>query len=178
MPEAERHWAYLPLAPGMLPEVKDQQWVQVRSIAFVLARLEKEGIKPSPRRGPPYHRSSGFITLDLIGLPPSPAEVDAFVSDESSISTPASVTRLLASEHFGRSDGGGTGWTRAATPTPTAMRKTPASQRLLPELGSQKLVNADMPMDRFAVEQIAGDLLPGSDAPPATRHRLSPPNSG
>ena len=49
MPEAERHWAYLPLAPGMLPEVKDEQWVRNPIDRFVLARLEKEGIKPSQR---------------------------------------------------------------------------------------------------------------------------------
>ena len=96
---AERHWAYLPLAPGMLPEVKDEEWVRIPIDRFVLARLEKEEIKPSPRAD--LHVLIKRLYYDLIGLPPSPAEVDAFVNDDSADAYAALVKRLLASEHFG-----------------------------------------------------------------------------
>ena len=158
MPEAERHWAYLPLAPGMLPEVKDQQWVRNPIDRFVLARLEKEGIKPSPRAD--LHILIKRLYYDLIGLPPSPAEVDAFVSDESSDAYAALVKRLLASEHFG--ERWGRHWLDKGryADSDGYEKDNPRPNAWYYRSWVLKAVNADMPMDQFAIEQIAGDLLP------------------
>ena len=158
MPEAERHWAYLPLAPGMLPEVKDEQWVRNPIDRFVLARLEKEGIKPSPRAD--LHILIKRLYYDLIGLPPSPAEVDAFVSDESSDAYAALVKRLLASEHFG--ERWGRHWLDKGryADSDGYEKDNPRPNAWYYRSWVLKAVNADMPMDQFAIEQIAGDLLP------------------
>jgi len=158
MPEAERHWAYLPLAPGMLPEVKDEQWVRNPIDRFVLARLQKEGIKPSPRAD--LHILIKRLYYDLIGLPPSPAEVDAFVSDESSDAYAALVKRLLASEHFG--ERWGRHWLDKGryADSDGYEKDNPRPNAWYYRSWVLKAVNADMPMDQFAIEQIAGDLLP------------------
>ncbi|MED5199950.1 MAG: DUF1549 domain-containing protein, partial [Gemmatimonadota bacterium] len=165
--EFEQHWAYLPLAPGMLPEVKDAQWVRNPIDRFVLARLEKEGIKPSPRAD--LHILIKRLYYDLIGLPPSPAEVDAFVSDESSDAYAALVKRLLASEHFG--ERWGRHWLDKGryADSDGYEKDNPRPNAWYYRSWVLKAVNADMPMDQFAIEQIAGDLLPEA----APRQRLA-----
>ena len=156
--EFERHWAYLPLATGMLPEVKDEQWVRNPIDRFVLARLEKEEIKPSPRAD--LHILIKRLYYDLIGLPPSPAEVDAFVNDESSDAYAALVKRLLASEHFG--ERWGRHWLDKGryADSDGYEKDNPRPNAWYYRNWVLKAVNADMPMDQFAIEQIAGDLLP------------------
>ena len=145
MPEADRHWAYLPLAPGMLPEVKDEQWVRNTIDRFVLARLEKEGIKPSPRAD--LHILIKRLYYDLIGLPPSPAEVDAFVSDQSSDAYAALVKRLLASEHFG--ERWGRHWLDKGryADSDGYEKDNPRPNAWYYRSWVLKAVNADMPMD-------------------------------
>ena len=154
----ERHWAYLPLVGGTLPVVKDKQWGRNPIDRFVLARLEKEDIKPSPRAAP--HILIKRLYYDLIGLPPSPAEVDAFVSDESSGAYAALVKRLLASEHFG--ERWGRHWLDKAryADSDGYEKDNPRPNAWHYRSWVLKAVNADMPMDQFAIEQIAGDLLP------------------
>ncbi len=158
--EFEQHWAYLPLSSSKLPEVNDAQWVRNPIDRFVLARLEKQEIQPSPRAE--RHTLIKRVYYDLIGLPPTPAEIDAFVGDDSPDAYAALVKRLLASEHFG--ERWGRHWLdKARYADSDGYEKDNAR----PNAWNYRdwvldAVNADMPMDRFTIEQIAGDLLPGA----------------
>ncbi len=154
------HWAYQPVRCPAVPAVKDAGKVRDAIDAFVLARLEKEGIAPSPEadRNTLLRR----VTLDLTGLPPTPDEVDAFVNDRGPGAYEKVVDRLLASPHYGER------WARhwldlaryadsdgyeKDTGRPHAWRYR---QWVIDAL------NRDLPYDQFAVEQLAGDLLPGA----------------
>ena len=156
--EFEQHWAYHPLSSEKLPDVEDGQWVRNPIDRFVLARLEKKGIKPSPRAE--RHTLIKRLYYDLIGLPPTPAEVDAFVRDDSPGAYAALVNRLLASKHFG--ERWGRHWLdKARYADSDGYEKDKArGDAWFYRNWVLKAVNADMPMDQFAIEQIAGDLLP------------------
>jgi hypothetical protein len=126
---------------------------------FVLARLEKEGLKPSPEadRVTLLRR----LSLDLIGLPPTPEEVDAFLAD----TTPRRLREGWSTACWPRrttaSAGAGTGSTPPATPTPTATRRTSRASSGSTATGSS--TPQPRPALRpFIIEQIAGDLLPGA----------------
>src|SRR5687768_16815902 len=96
---AQAHWAYrAPLRPAE-PTVADEPWVRNPIDRFVLARLEAEGLKPAPEaeRAILIRR----LSLDLIGLPPTPEEVEAFAADPAPDAYERLVDRLLASLHFG-----------------------------------------------------------------------------
>ena len=170
--EAERsepeHWAYrVPSRPG-LPEVKAGGWVRSPIDRFVLARLEKEGLTPSPQA--PLETLVRRVSLDLVGLPPSPQEVDAVLADASRDGHDAAyerlVDRLLASPHYGE---------RWARPWLDLARYADSHgfEKDLPRVMWKyrdwviDALNRDMPFDRFTVEQIAGDMLPD-----ATREQI------
>src|SRR2546425_180120 len=93
------HWAFVPPARSRLPKTKLKGWARNGIDYFILARLEKEGLKPAAeaRRETLIRR----VTLDLTGLPPTPAEVDAFVRDRSANAYEKLVDRLLESPRFG-----------------------------------------------------------------------------
>jgi mono/diheme cytochrome c family protein len=152
------HWAFQPLARPALPAVKKNAWVRTPIDRFVLARLEKEGIAPSPEadRVTLLRR----LSLDLTGLPPTPEEVDAFLADTRSDAYERQVDRLLDSPHYG--ERWARHWLDAAryadsdgyekdTGRPYAWR---FRQWVIEAL------NRDLPFDRFTIEQLAGDLLP------------------
>ncbi len=115
------HWAFVAPQRPAVPDVKNAAWCATPVDAFVLARLEQAGLEPSPQaeRVNLLRR----LSLDLIGLPPSVEEVDAFLADGSPDAYARQVERLLASPHYGERWGAG-GSTRPAMPTRTAMRKT------------------------------------------------------
>src|SRR6266700_4142898 len=95
----QTHWAYdAPKRPA-LPAVKEKSWPKNEIDHFVLARLEKEGLKPSPEADKPtlIRRAS----LDLTGLPPTPEEIDSFLADGSPGAYERLIDRLLASPHYG-----------------------------------------------------------------------------
>jgi len=96
---AVKHWAFIPPQRPTPPKVSRKTWPRNPIDAFVLARLEKEGLTPSPEadRTTLLRR----LSLDLIGLPPAPAEVDAFLADRSRNAYEKQVERLLASPHYG-----------------------------------------------------------------------------
>jgi mono/diheme cytochrome c family protein len=98
-PESTKHWAFVAPVRAPFPEVKQKDWPRNAIDRFILARLEQEKIKPSPEadRVTLIRRAS----LDLTGLPPTPEEVDAFVSDVRADAYERVVDRLLASPHFG-----------------------------------------------------------------------------
>ena len=155
--EYQEHWAYLPPEKGPLPEVKDLSWPKNEIDRFVLARLEREGLAPSPvaKRETLIRRAS----LDLTGLPPSPEEVDTFISDESPGAYEKVVDRLLASSRYGERmvwD-----WLDAARYADSNGYQNDPERGMWPWRDWViKAFNDNMPYDRFSIQQIAGDLLP------------------
>jgi mono/diheme cytochrome c family protein len=152
-----RHWAYRKPAQPALPALKDAQWPKNPIDHFVLARLEKEGLRPSPEadRATLIRR----VTLDLTGLPPMPAEVDAFLADRSADAYDKLVDRLLASPQFGPR------WARPWLDLAHYADSHGFQRDDLRDLWAYRdwviqALNRDMPFDRFTIEQLAGDLLP------------------
>ncbi|HZO88995.1 MAG TPA: PSD1 and planctomycete cytochrome C domain-containing protein [Chthonomonadaceae bacterium] len=152
------HWAFIAPHRPSLPKVKQAKWVQNPIDAFILARLEKEGLTPAP----PADRYTLLrrVSLDLIGLPPTPQEVDAFIQDTSPNAYEKVVDRLLASPHYGEK------WARMWMDLARyADSAGYGSDPLRPNLWPYRdwVINAfnrNLPYDRFTIEQIAGDLLP------------------
>lgn len=163
----EPHWAYVPLPAQIpIPAVRNAAWARNPIDRFVLARLEREGLRPSP----PTDKVLWLrrVSLDLIGIPPSPQEVDAFVADKSPDAYAHVVDRLLASPHFGE---------RMALPWLDVARYADSygyqSDQLCPTWPYRDWVvqafNANMPYDQFLTWQLAGDLLPN----PTREQRLA-----
>src|SRR5262245_21027441 len=152
------HWAFRAPKRPALPAVKNMAWVRNDIDRFVLARLEKEGLSPSPEadRATLIRR----LRLDLTGLPPTPAEVDAFLSDRRPDAYERLVDRLLASPHYGER------WARhwldvaryADSDGYEQDTGRPFAWRWRDWLIGA--LNRDLPYDEFVIEQLAGDLLP------------------
>jgi hypothetical protein len=153
------HWAYRKPVRPALPAVKDMRWPRNGIDVFVLHRLEKEGLVPSAEADRPtlIRRAS----LDLIGLPPTIAEVDEFVNDKSPDAYEKVIERLLASPRYG--ERWARPWLDAARYADTNgyEKDRPRSIWLWRDWVVRAL-NADMPFDQFTIEQLAGDLLPGA----------------
>merc|ERR1711969_500575 len=97
--EDGRHWAYTAPVRPPAPNVRDDAWPTTPIDRFMLARLESQGLRPSPQAD--RARLLRRVSLDLTGLPPTPAEVDAFVADQSPDAWSKVVDRLLAAPGFG-----------------------------------------------------------------------------
>ncbi len=157
--EWQKHWSFIAPVRPPLPVVKHTAWPRNGIDHFVLARLEQEGLAPSPEadRVTLLRR----VSLDLTGLPPTPAEVDAFLGDASSVAYENAVDRLLRSprygEHLARH------WLDAARYADTNGYQTDG-ERTMWRWRDWVIdaFNANMPFDCFTIEQIAGDLLPGA----------------
>jgi mono/diheme cytochrome c family protein len=151
------HWAYLKPVRPPVPNVKNSAWVRNPIDAFVLSRLEKEGLTPSPDAS--KETLVRRLYLDLIGLPPSPSQTAAFVNDARPDSYERLVDQLLASLQYGE---------RMATPWLDLARYGDSNgyerdyQRVAWPYRDWvvKAFNENKPFDQFTVEQIAGDLLP------------------
>jgi mono/diheme cytochrome c family protein len=152
----QKHWAFMTPTRPSLPPVKNPDWTRNGIDHFVLARLEKEGLTPS--READRTTLIRRVTLDLTGLPPTPAEVDAFLADTGPDAYERLVDRLLASPGYGE---------RMAIPWLDAARY--ADTNGYQSDGNRTMwrwrdwvieaLNANMPFDQFTVEQLAGDLL-------------------
>jgi hypothetical protein len=153
----QKHWSWIPPKRPPLPEVKNAAWTRNPIDHFVLARLEREGLSPSPEAG----RTALIrrVTLDLTGLPPTPAEVDAFVNDRSPNAYEKVVDRLLASPRYGERMAAR--WLDVARYADTNGYQTDA-ERFMWRWRDWVIeaFNRNMPFDQFTVEQLAGDLLP------------------
>ena len=166
-----RHWAYVKPERPPLPEVRNGAWVRNPIDAFILARLEKEGLTPSPEA--PRETLLRRLSLDLVGLPPTVAEIDAFVADTSPDAYEKAVDRLLASPHYGE---------RWARPWLDLARYADSNgyekDRLRVAWKYRDWVidalNKDMSFRDFTIQQIAGDMLQGRDRRPEDRHGLPP----
>lgn len=158
----EQHWAYIKPIRPQPPAVANSGWIRNPIDAFVLARLEKEGLAPSPEAS--KEQVLRRLTLDLIGLPPTLAEVDAFLADTAPEAYEKVVDRLLASPQYGE---------RWAQPWLDAARYADSNgftndrQRTIWPYRDWVInaINSDMPFDQFTIEQIAGDLLPNTTVP-------------
>jgi hypothetical protein len=155
----QSHWSFIaPVRPAE-PKVQNRAWVRNPIDNFILARLEKEGLKPSPEtdRGQLLRR----VSFDLTGLPPTLAELDAFLADRSPDAYEKAVDRLLASPRYGERMA--VEWLDAARYADTHGYQTDPAKEMWPWRDWViNAFNANMPYNRFTVEQLAGDLLPNA----------------
>jgi hypothetical protein len=155
----EEHWAYVQPRKQPPPEIRNRSWPRNPIDWFVLARLEKEGLNPASEAD----RASLIrrVSLDLTGLPPSIAEVDAFLNDQSPTAYEKVVDRLLASPHYGEHQA--LPWLDLARYADTNGYEKDERRIIWPYRDWViDAFNRDLPFDEFTIEQLAGDLLPGS----------------
>ena len=155
--EIKKHWAYIaPLRPA-LPPVSKKDWVRTPVDRFVLARLDQESLAPSPEadRAALLRR----VSLDLIGLPPTAAEVDSYLADKSKNAYEKQVDRLLRSPHYG--ERWGRHWLDAARYADSdGFEKDKQRSVWFYRDYVINALNRDLPYNQFLIEQLAGDLLP------------------
>jgi len=158
------HWAFAPPKQPALSAVKNKEWPRNGIDHFVLARLEKEGMKPSsPAEKLTLVRR---VYLDLIGLPPTPAEADAFVKNEADDAYEKLVDKLLANPAYGEL--WARRWLDLARYADTNGYEKDRQRSIWPYRDWViDAINKDMPFDQFTIEQLAGDML--KDAMPQQR---------
>ncbi len=157
-----KHWSYQTVKRPEIPKVKNAAWVRTPIDSFILARLEKAGIAPPPSAD--KRTLLRRVTLDLIGLPPTPEEQDAFLNDPAPDAYERLVDRLLASKEYGER------WARKWLDVARYAESNgyerdggkPSAWRYRDYVINA--FNADKPYDRFITEQLAGDEMPGSNA--------------
>jgi hypothetical protein len=154
-----RHWAFQKPRRPALPAVTDRRW-PINSIDFfVLARLEAEGLRPSPEAS--REALIRRLTLDLTGLPPTPQEVDAFVADAAPDAYEKVVERLLASPHNGERMAWD--WLDAARYADSNGYQGDGERTMWPWRDwVVAALNRNLPFEQFTLWQLAGDLLPGA----------------
>ena len=158
-PAEEGHWAYRAPERPRVPRVADTAWPRTGIDAFILARLEREGLTPSREADKAVLLRR--VSLDLVGLPPTPAEIDRFVADTHPDAYERVVDRLLASPHYGER------WARPWLDLARYADSNGYEKDRLRTMWKYRdwviaALNADMPFDQFTIEQIAGDMLPGA----------------
>jgi uncharacterized membrane protein/mono/diheme cytochrome c family protein len=153
------HWAYVKPKRPEQPKVSDESWCRNPIDYFVMARLDKEGMKPSPEAD--KTTLIRRLSLDLIGLPPTPEEVDAFVNDNDPKAYDKLVNRLLSSPHYG--ERWGRHWLDIARYADTNGYEKDNPRVIWPYRDWViNALNRDMTFDQFIVDQVAGDMLPGA----------------
>lgn len=155
----DTHWAYTPPMRPDLPAVDKADWGRNPIDRFILARLEREGLKPSPEADKATLLRR--VTYDLTGLPPTPSELDAFLADRSPDAYERRVDALLQSPRYGERMA--MPWLDAARYADTHGYHIDSHRGMWPwrdwVIGA---FNRNLPFDQFAIEQIAGDLLPNA----------------
>jgi hypothetical protein len=163
---AKRFWSFQPVRDPAPPAVKERAWPANPIDRFLLARLEERGMRPAPEAN--RRTLIRRVTFDLTGLPPTPAEIDAFLTDRSPEAWNKVIDRLLSSPHYG--ERWGRHWLDVARYADTSGCN---SDFPLPDVWRYRnyvidAFNKDTPFDQFVREQVAGDLLPASST--AQRH--------
>lgn len=155
--EYQPHWSYIPPSRPPLPAVKNAAWVRNPIDAFVLAKLEENGLQPAPEAD--RRTLARRLSLDLTGLPPAPEVVETFVNDAAPDAYEKLVDQLLQSDRWGEHRG--RYWLDAARYADTHgihfdnFREIWAYRDWVIDA-----LNRNLPFDQFTVEQLAGDLLP------------------
>ena len=157
--EEKKHWAFQPVQRPALPEVQAAAWPRNGIDRFILARLEKDRISPSPEadRATLVRR----VSLDLTGLPPTPEEMERALTDSANDWYEKVVDRLLASPHYGERMG--RHWLDLARYADSHGYTIDAARSIwMYRDWVIDAFNRDLPFDRFTIEQLAGDLLPNA----------------
>ncbi len=153
----EKHWSFVPPVRPTVPMVSNPRWVKNPIDAFIMARLDKEGLKPSAYA--PRETLLRRVSLDLTGLPPTLNEIDDFLKDRSSNAYEKVVDRLLGSPRFAERmvwD-----WMDLARYSDTnGFQEDRARPMWYWRDWATQAINNNMPFDQFTLEQLAGDLLP------------------
>ena len=154
-PEAKTFWSFQPVKRPPVPQVKKADWVRTPVDAFILAKLEEKGMSPAPaaEKGALLRRAY----YDLTGLPPTPAEVDAFVADSSAGAYEKVIEKLLASPHYGEK--WGRHWLDLVRYAETNGYERDGTKPYVWRFRDYviKSFNEDKPYDQFLREQLAGD---------------------
>ena len=151
------HWAFQKPTQQAIPAVSEPSWPRGASDHFVQARLDRLGHRPAPEAD--RYIMIRRLSLDLIGLPPTPAEVNAFIQDQSPDALERVVDRLLCSPHYG--EHWALWWLDAVRYADTNGYEIDRPRSIWPYRDWViDALNSAMPFDRFTVEQLAGDMLP------------------
>jgi Protein of unknown function (DUF1549)/Protein of unknown function (DUF1553)/Planctomycete cytochrome C len=173
----EDHWAFVPPKPHPLPMVKRGEWVRQSLDLFILTRLEKEGLEPSPEADKAVLLRR--VSFDLTGLPPTDEELAAFLADTSPDAYEKQVDRLLASPRYG--ERWAAMWLDLARYADTkGYEKDNERPGVWPYRDWViEAFNRNLPYDQFVIKQLAGDLLPNAtfeDQIATSFHRQTPVN--
>ncbi|MFO0803120.1 MAG: PSD1 and planctomycete cytochrome C domain-containing protein [Gemmataceae bacterium] len=166
--EEKAFWAFQPVKNPAVPDVQDKAWVKNPIDAFILSKLEATGMKPAKEAD--RRTLLRRLSFDLTGLPPTEAELEAFLKDESPDAWQKQVDRLLASSAYGEKQG--RRWLDVARYADSNGMDENLSYANAWRYRDWviKAVNADLPYNQFVRDQIAGDLVPGgTDAERADR---------
>jgi Protein of unknown function (DUF1553)/Protein of unknown function (DUF1549)/Planctomycete cytochrome C len=170
-PQQRAFWSFQPIKNPVPPQARLDAWKRNAIDAFILAKLDEKKLTPSPRAS-----KLALIrraTFDLIGLPPSPQDVDAFLADQSPHAFAKVVDRLLGSSNYG--ERWGRHWLDVVRYSDTAGDASdyPIPQAYLYRDYVVNSFNSDKPYDQFLREQIAGDLLPAATEPEKWEHTVA-----
>ena len=155
----QQHWSFVPPVKPQLPTVKNQAWVRNGIDNFILARLEKEGLQPSPEAD--QATLLRRVTLDLTGLPPTIREIESLKKDASDNAYEKAVDKLLASPRFGERMA--YRWLDAARYADTNGYQVDGNREAWRWRDWViEAFNSNKPFDEFTIEQLAGDLLPNA----------------
>ncbi|WP_254508538.1 PSD1 and planctomycete cytochrome C domain-containing protein [Anatilimnocola floriformis] len=153
------HWAFVPPQRPAVPVVKTKTWPKNEIDNFILAKLEAVGLQPAPQAD--KYTLVRRVYLDLIGLPPTPAEADAFVNDTDPKAYEKLIDHLLESPHYG--ERWARRWLDLARYADTNGYEKDRPRSIWPYRDWViNALNADMPFDQFTIEQLAGDMLPSA----------------
>lgn len=153
------HWSFVSPKRPELPKVEKSTWVRNPIDQFILDRLEKEGLSPSEEAD--KRTLIRRVTLDLIGLPPTPNDVEAFVQDQSPDAYEKLVDRLLTSPHYGERMAWP--WLDAARYADTNGYQGDPERTMWPWRDwVVDALNNNMPFDQFTIDQLAGDQRPNA----------------
>jgi len=156
--EGWQFWSFKPVQDSAPPAVSNAGWPRTSIDRFLLAKMEQAGVQPAPDAD--KRTLLRRVTFDLTGLPPTPAELDAFLADKSPAAFERVVDRLLASKHYG--ERWGRHWLDVVRYSDTSGN---SSDYPVPQAHKYRdwvidALNRDLPYDKFLTEQLAGDLLP------------------
>lgn len=153
------HWAFQPVRPAPLPNVARREWTRSPLDRYVLQKLEQERLAPSPLAD--RYTLVRRLYLDLLGIPPTPEQADAFVADVAPDAYERLIDRLLASPFYG--ERWARRWLDLARYADTNGYEKDRPRSMWPYRDWViRALNADLPFDQFTVEQIAGDMLPNA----------------